>query len=331
MPFRFVVQPNCALPCLVTRLGAEVMGSFHVDVDLRRPRSQRRSHGCCQLDFPASPTISQSGSPSLHPLAACARVVRELVGLSRILQFGTTVLYLRNCLMCWRTIVNSRKLYCADAILKDRVLIYYHGIRFIVDCGSLDSMLPGDSATFSTIREMFGRDVYLRAFDTRQMRLTSVVDAGGNRGLFSLWAASAGANTYWIESQAHYLRVARFLWAQNGVSNRVCPVVASLGGATPGNSVSVGDVIAKIAVPVSLLKIDIEGAEFQMFATHSQWLSQVENLAMEVHRWAGRPAEIVDVLRNTGFELKTTNDRFHPVAPAQATYIYASSVGALND
>jgi len=68
-----------------------------------------------------------------------------------------------------------------------------------------------------------------------------------------------------------------------------------------------------------------------MFATHSQWLSQVENLAMEVHRWAGRPAEIVDVLRNTGFELKTTNDRFHPVAPAQATYIYASSVGALND
>jgi hypothetical protein len=252
------------------------------------------------------------------------------VGIRRILPLGTTLLYLLNCIHHWQKIIKQRKLYAADAAIKGRVRVICHGIRFAVDCGVVDAMLPGDSATFSTVREMFGRDVYLRAFDVQRMQLSSVVDAGGNRGLFSLWAASAGADTCWVECQGHYLQAARFLWAQNGVENRVNPIVAALAVATEETSVSMGDVISQMAEPaLSLIKIDIEGAEFQVFAGNPDWLRQVENLTMEVHRSAGSPSEIVAILRRAGFEVNVTDDDFNPVEAARASYIYASSVGAL--
>jgi hypothetical protein len=77
--------------------------------------------------------------------------------------------------------------------------------------------------------------------------------------------------------------------------------------------------------------MDIEGAEYSIFADPIPWLGLIDNLAMEVHSEAGNPAVVIECLREHGFDTTWSNDYGFPVDMENAAYIYASRNGQLRN
>lgn len=62
---------------------------------------------------------------------------------------------------------------------------------------------------------------------------------------------------------------------------------------------------------VDFIKIDIEGAEFELFRSHEQWsllLKRVSILCVEVHEEMGDIFEIIDILKKYGLKLKKSGE-----------------------
>jgi FkbM family methyltransferase len=198
------------------------------------------------------------------------------------------------------------------------------GARFRPPGGAVVS-LP--SAYTQAAREMYCRNVYLRT-GLRMPRTGWVVDLGANRGLFSVWAALAGAQTVAVEAQLGFAPEIRYLAAYNGVADRVHVEIALAGGtvragATAGvvaddrrwaaTSHGAPQRPAGLSVPqlmsayqigrIGLLKVDIEGGEFAVFAGDEdlRWLDQVDQIVLEVHPGFGDAAALVGRLRQHGF------------------------------
>ncbi len=158
-----------------------------------------------------------------------------------------------------------------------------------------------------------------------------VVDAGAHVGTFSVFAAVAAPNVRVIAvepSHANFLRLLDNVRA-NCLSN-VVPVNAALaswdGGGTlwkarfgsgsnslintgsePGEQVevvSLHTLISRFNLPtVSFLKLDIEGAEYDLFAKDMAWLRRVRRIALEAHFKFGDPHAIVGCLKDAGFRV----------------------------
>ena len=99
--------------------------------------------------------------------------------------------------------------------------IRYRGSKLQVPVGAIDRILEGtgDSPTFSTIREMFANDVYLRAFRLKPAK--NVIDLGANRGFFALIAfAALGCKTFaGVEPLKIYKDTFRLLCEANHLDN----------------------------------------------------------------------------------------------------------------
>lgn len=232
----------------------------------------------------------------------------------------------------------------ADSRMRGRITVEYKKTRISIDLKGIDKRITPDSATFSGIREMYCRDVYLKFFDLSKLKLLNVIDAGGNRGLFSTFAAAAGAKVAWVEPQPKYVDAISSLIGDNKTQGRVYPLRGILRGSQglsqpgkeeltidgSGASYSVEEIMAKCDMPsISFLKMDVEGAEFEVLLTSDNWIDQLENLAMEVHRSLGDPSELADHLLKNGFQVLTKDASLEPVDPSRADYLYASKTGAL--
>lgn len=198
------------------------------------------------------------------------------------------------------------------------------GASFQPSAGAVIS-LP--AAYTAGAREMYCRNVYLRTGFVMP-RTGWVLDLGANNGLFSVWAALAGAQVIAVEAQRGFEPDIRRLAAHNGVSDRVHVEIALAGG-TITSGVTVGELADEerwaatshgaqqrpvgMSVPqlmsvyeigkIGLLKVDIEGGEFAVFdgAEDLGWLDQVEQVAMEVHGDFGDAVALVDRFRRHGF------------------------------
>ncbi len=222
--------------------------------------------------------------------------------------------------------------------------------RIPQDFSGLRRVLPRASLKvyFSGIREMYARDVYLRFFRPERLRWKDVVDAGANRGLFSLYAATLAERVFWVEAQEAYLQAFRSLLVGHALHAEVVPVVGTLrpdNAAIPlpltwtaimppgggDNGFSMSELLTRYGMKsASFLKMDIEGAEFPVFKCSSPWLGAVENIAMEVHAEAGNPHEIIDLLQLAGFSVTTSDSDLHRVGmDGRVSYLYASRTGAL--
>ena len=175
-------------------------------------------------------------------------------------------------------------------------------------------------------REMYCRNVYLRT-GFFLPRTGWVLDLGANRGLFSVWAALAGAQVVAVEAQQGFGPEIKRLAAHNGVSDRVHVEIALAGGgvragATAGVvaddrnwaatshggpqrpvGVSVPQVMSAYKIGrIGLLKVDIEGGEFAVFDSDEglRWLEQVDQIVMEVHGDFGDAAALISRLRQHG-------------------------------
>ena len=110
------------------------------------------------------------------------------------------------------------------------------GARFRPPDGPVIS-LP--AAYTAGAREMYCRNVYLRAGFSLP-RTGWVLDLGANRGLFSVWAALAGAQVVAVEAQQGFGRQIRSLAAHNGIGDRVQVEIAVVGGVViPGAAAGV--------------------------------------------------------------------------------------------
>jgi len=158
-----------------------------------------------------------------------------------------------------------------------------------------------------------------------------VVDAGAHVGTFSVFAAVAAPNGRVIAVEpcrAHFLRLLGNVQV-NRFSN-VVPVNAALaswdGGGTlwkarsgsgsdslvrvgsePGEPVQVVSpktLISRFNLEtVSFLKLDIEGAEYDLFSKDTAWLHVVRRIALEAHSGFGNAEIIVDCLKDAGFRV----------------------------
>jgi len=218
------------------------------------------------------------------------------------------------------------------------------------ECARTGSLIPADGAwlrrgaSFNTpggvaislpgpytpgAREMYCRNVYLRTGITISAG-SWVVDLGANCGLFSAWAAVAGARVVAVEAQRGYGPLIGQLARHNGVSERVSVESAIAGGVrTPGSKVglisddqqwaamshgdakrprevSVPGLIAKYNIDrIGLLKVDIEGGEFAVFGKDEdlRWLRCVDQLAMEIHPNFGDAPALIATLEQNGFSV----------------------------
>jgi FkbM family methyltransferase len=176
-------------------------------------------------------------------------------------------------------------------------------------------------------REMYCRNVYLRTGFTLP-HTGWVLDLGANRGLFSVWAALAGAQVIAIEAQQGFKPEIERLAAHNGVADRVHVEIALAGGSVRAGAtvgvvaddkrwattshgtsqrpvgMSVPQVMSSYQIRrIGLMKIDIEGGEFAVFSDEEDlsWLDQVDQVVMEVHANFGDAAALVGRLRQHGF------------------------------
>jgi FkbM family methyltransferase len=128
-------------------------------------------------------------------------------------------------------------------------------------------------------REMYCRNVYLRA--RLVMRPTGwVLDLGANRGLFSVWAALAGARVVAVEAQQGFGPEIRRLAAHNGVGERVHMEIALAGGTVT------------------------DGANVGVLSDDGRWAATSHGAAWPRPSMSFRPARLVD--------RKRLADRAHP-------------------
>jgi FkbM family methyltransferase len=153
----------------------------------------------------------------------------------------------------------------------------------------------------------------------------TVVDLGANIGLASLWFAQRyGCRAFVaVEPAADNVRLIRRNMADNGIEAQVVEgAVGAVDGtaqfASSGRSHS-GRLKAEDGVPVrvqspatilelvdadarvDVLKVDIEGAEDQIFTGSATWLERVDAVLIEIHPWMVDPDEIVATARRAGF------------------------------
>jgi FkbM family methyltransferase len=242
-------------------------------------------------------------------------------------------------------ILRERKLYSADHDMHGILRFYLLGRNFDVDVDALGTT-KGNSYAF--LRELFVRQIYFRQF--RQLSFDTCLDLGCSAGVVSsLLKQMAGP-------QGRVVGIDPFTYPDNAFRTKV--------GATPGITLHQGvlcgeslrhdpaalhamcdpfgfDISLAITVDelmktyglhhIDFLKMDIEGAEFDIFRDSAQWLDAVDNLAMEVHHNVGNPAEIIDRLQQKGFRVKWLDDAGYPTDRHNAGYLYASKVGSLKD
>ena len=160
-----------------------------------------------------------------------------------------------------------------------------------------------------------------------------VIDVGANIGLYALWAARRGATVVAYEPSPttfDYLRgntrgskitarqaaivgqappsgqIRLFLHHERSTRNTV--LAMEIGSGEPLHdsvdvpAVSLGEALAE---GCGLLKIDCEGAEFEMLrATPADALRRADRIILEFHRTAGSPHELLDLLDRAGFSAR---------------------------
>jgi FkbM family methyltransferase len=197
---------------------------------------------------------------------------------------------------------------------------------------------------------MYCRNVYLRT-GLVMPQSGWVIDLGANHGLFSVWAAVAGAHVVAVEAQQGFAPVIRNLAAHNGVDSRIHVEIALAGGAaTPGAAagvlsddqqwatashgaahrpagISVPEIMARYRIDrIRLLKSDIEGGEFAVFGAGEDlgWLRRVDQLALELHPDWGDVAGLIERLRRSGYTIDVRDNAGIPVTAqaGRAEYAY---------
>jgi SAM-dependent methyltransferase len=277
-----------------------------------------------------------------HPLK---RLLDDVTGTWRVMPKSQALRWYAAMVRHAPQVVRERKFYSADAEMRGVQRFHILGRDFAVDVDAVNST-PGNGYAF--LREMFVRQIYFRAF--RHLNFKTCLDLGCNTGVVSSilnQIAGAGGRVVGIDPltypessfRAYALTLPGLTIDQRilcGESVRNNPAkleaVCVPYGFDPARAATMREVLdAHQLDHVDFMKVDIEGAEFDIFRDSYPWLERVDNLAMEVHNQVGDPGEIIRKLQDMGFRVSWLDDNGYQSEPRQAGYIYASKVGALKN
>jgi FkbM family methyltransferase len=241
------------------------------------------------------------------------------------------------------TILRERKFYSADHHMRGVLRFHLLDRHFDVD---VDSLASNSGNPYAFLREFFVRQIYFREF--KQLRFDTCLDLGCNTGVVtSLLKQMAGprgrivgidsltypGNAFRAKAAATPgITIHHGVLCGESLRHDAAPLDAmcSPNGFDPNLAITVEELLNLYGLHhIDFLKMDIEGAEFDIFRDSVHWLDAVDNLAMEVHNTVGNPEAIIERLEQQGFRVKWLDDAGYPTEPKSAGYIYASKIGCL--
>ena len=220
------------------------------------------------------------------------------------------------------------------------------GASFRTSSGAVVSLPPAYTAG---AREMYCRNIYLRTGLTMPAN-GWVIDLGANRGLFATWAAMNGARVVAVEAQQGFEHDIRMLARHNAIADQVHIEIGLAGGANSSartvgfmandetwvnsshtgparpSSISVPELMSRYQISrVGLIKFDIEGGEFSVFAKDEDlsWTGQVDQIALEVHPDFGDAPALIERIRRCGFMVDLRDNDGASVVDSSASFEYA--------
>lgn len=227
-------------------------------------------------------------------------------------------------------VVTSRGLLPVDeAMGRTPCPVSFFGRRFVLDLPTVDALVHEPHAFgFSVVRELFVRNPYLRgAIPSILDRVDVAVDLGANRGFFSTFLACTARRVLAVEMTAAYVPAIAASMAANGFEHyEIATLFVGTGGAFDApqrDRVTFPQLLERHGIErVDLLKIDIEGSEFSLFADPT-WLDRVGAVCMEIHQDHGDAADVLEALLRHGFEVQSFDTVMRPARGAAIDFICA--------
>lgn len=245
-------------------------------------------------------------------LAQPWQLVTDLAGLARVLRPDQTLHYYGLFLSHLPQVIRSRSLGPIDRLIGEG--------PFVARCEAGKAKLQGPQMA-GAIREIWARRVYLGNNFLSIAPDSLVVDLGANAGDFTLFAATFAhkGQVIAVEAQGHLVELLKRNLKLNDATGRVKiahGVVGANSGVitamrdnadVPDQNYSVADLLALSGrSSIDFLKIDIEGSEFDLFASEPEFLAYTKQLAIEIHLDFGRLETIQKLCERYGFSCRVT-------------------------
>jgi hypothetical protein len=258
------------------------------------------------------------------------RLIHELSGLYYTLPVTNFLLYVTYIILNIQKILRSGRLVSADLMMKGECQFWVWDTAVMLNCHEIDKNIPFDnSSSFTLARELYCRNVYLRAFKKFNAKKKTIVDIGGNRGFASLLMAKAllPERLIYIEPDVRYANTLKNIFLENQVCLELIVIHMMIGRKTTDSDLPVQKLENVLSMynidKIALLKMDIEGAEVEALNSNSLWLNRVERIAMESHPNYGDMNEVCSVLETKGFKVTATDPLMRSIEPNNSSYIYA--------
>jgi hypothetical protein len=251
----------------------------------------------------------------------------------RVLGLRQWLRYISTFVRKLRAILRSRDLRPLDrAMGRTAKEFSVRRTRFALDCAYCDEHVRDGSFAFGLAREIYIRDCYFKFHEPEVWNsIRTVVDLGANRGAFSVMMTARCEFVLCVEAQAHFAPVIRQNMEVNGFSKyAIETALVGMGGALAdfgARRLTMHELFDSHGLQhVDLVKIDIEGSEFELFQ-NSNWLRRVKFLSMEVHPTHGDVRLIAEGLATNGFVSVFADENLRRLPKIQgATFVYSRKV-----
>lgn len=207
-------------------------------------------------------------------------------------------------------------------------------VNFSIENRDFKALVPDDQYWISIKDILLNREYeYLPEFELKNFEDGTIVDAGAHVGLFSLVASCFAEKVIAIEAHPINYRLFEINITKNQLQNKIIPLNKALVGKkihkvriyegehSGGSTILGGNKLAYECLPVTLeeiveaygkidlLKIDIEGAEFDVFENSPTSIyKEIGAIFGEIHLNYGDISSIVQILEDAGFDVYL----FHP-------------------
>lgn len=227
--------------------------------------------------------------------------IKELTRVGRGFGIVFLIKYVANILLNLDTVLKKKSLGIVDSGILSDVYVTVFGLKFKL----LGEMM-------STIREVLLKNCY--AFDVEK-RYATIIDLGANRGVFSVLAAKCSEKVISVEcNKEEFSEKFNSVMKMNSVNNAylINKFAASY---FDEMHVSLNQIVQDYCLTeIGFLKIDIEGAESDLFSANLEWLAITNKISVEVHPcFDVDPQKICDILIKSGFSVLCYDLDMHQV------------------
>ncbi|MBI5346628.1 MAG: FkbM family methyltransferase [Chlamydiae bacterium] len=265
----------------------------------------------------------------------------QIKGMLKTLKVFDKFKYLFYCLLNTKSIIASDRLLHVDSVFAKHIDILQFKMnnkKLLVPFKKMEKILNrqgNDNASLELIRELFGNNEYLRKFK-KNLQADVILDIGSNRGYFALLAGKVlnSKKIICIEPQNNLTTIRHLLAKENSIALDFLIEYSQFCSAeNTDNCISINKILQENDIKtIDLLKMDVEGAEADIFSKNTEWLNCCKNITMEIHFNMGNVKNIPTLLESKGFKTILTDLRGNPINKQQiatlsrgCAYLQASS------